>query len=127
MAQVTLPGPSTFTAAVRRLLGSVCVLLLSLLAAKPLGHMASGRPSHLAPLLLRIGITLLAQCASQTNWRSGFCYTLLSQCAKSHVAHCPCPIEPANRFFAALKPILKTAGHIEQREILISRIECRLM
>jgi hypothetical protein len=26
-----------------------------------------------------------------------------------------------------LKPILKTAGHIEQQEILISRIECRLM
>jgi hypothetical protein len=37
------------------------------------------------------------------------------------------PIEPANRFFAGLKPILKTAGHIEQHEILISRIECRLM
>jgi hypothetical protein len=37
------------------------------------------------------------------------------------------PIEAANRFFAALKPILKTAGHIEQQEILISRIECRLM
>ena len=37
------------------------------------------------------------------------------------------PIEPANRFFASLKPILKTAGHIEQQEILISRIECRLM
>ena len=37
------------------------------------------------------------------------------------------PIEPANRFFAGLKPILKTAGQIEQQEILISRIECRLM
>jgi len=37
------------------------------------------------------------------------------------------PIEAANRFFAGLKPILKTAGHIEQQEILISRIECRLM
>jgi hypothetical protein len=37
------------------------------------------------------------------------------------------PIEPANRFFTDLKPILKTAGHIEQQEILISRIECRLM
>jgi len=37
------------------------------------------------------------------------------------------PIEAANRFFARLKPILKTAGHIEQQEILISRIECRLM
>jgi hypothetical protein len=37
------------------------------------------------------------------------------------------PIEPANRFFAGLKPILKTAGHIEQQEILIARIECRLM
>jgi len=37
------------------------------------------------------------------------------------------PIEPANRFFANLKPILKTAGHIDQQEILISRIECRLM
>jgi hypothetical protein len=31
------------------------------------------------------------------------------------------------RFFAGLKPILKTAGHSEQQEILISRIECRLM
>ena len=37
------------------------------------------------------------------------------------------PIEAANRFFAGLKPILKTAGHIEQQEILISLIECRLM
>jgi hypothetical protein len=37
------------------------------------------------------------------------------------------PIEPANRFFAGLKPILRTAGHIEQQEILIARIECRLM
>ena len=37
------------------------------------------------------------------------------------------PIEAANRFFASLKPILKTAGHIEQQEILIARIECRLM
>ena len=37
------------------------------------------------------------------------------------------PMEAANRFFAGLKPILKTAGHIEQQEILISRLECRLM
>jgi hypothetical protein len=37
------------------------------------------------------------------------------------------PIEAANRFFAGLKPILKTAGHIDQQEILISRLECRLM
>lgn len=37
------------------------------------------------------------------------------------------PIEPANRFFAGLKPILKTSGHIAQQEILISRFECRLM
>ena len=37
------------------------------------------------------------------------------------------PIEAANRFFAGLKPILKTAGRIEQQEILIARIECRLM
>src|SRR6516164_7229735 len=37
------------------------------------------------------------------------------------------PVEAANQFFARLKPILKTAGQIEQQEILISRIECRLM
>jgi hypothetical protein len=37
------------------------------------------------------------------------------------------PIEAANRFFVGLKPILKSAGHIEQQEILISRLECRLM
>src|ERR1700680_1577926 len=37
------------------------------------------------------------------------------------------PIETSNQFFAGLKPILKTAGHIEQQEILIARIECRLM
>jgi hypothetical protein len=37
------------------------------------------------------------------------------------------PIEPANRFFAGLKVILKTAAHIEQQEILISRMECRLI
>ena len=37
------------------------------------------------------------------------------------------PIEATNRFFTGLKPILKTAGRIEQQEILILRIECRLM
>jgi hypothetical protein len=37
------------------------------------------------------------------------------------------PIEAANRFFAGQKPILKTAGPIEQQEILISRTECRLL
>jgi hypothetical protein len=37
------------------------------------------------------------------------------------------PVDAADRFFAALKPILKTAGHIEQQEILISRIQCRLL
>jgi hypothetical protein len=37
------------------------------------------------------------------------------------------PIEATNQFFAGFKPILKTAGHIEQQEILISRFECRLM
>jgi hypothetical protein len=37
------------------------------------------------------------------------------------------PIEAANRFFVGSKPILKTAGHIEHQEILISRLECRLM
>jgi hypothetical protein len=37
------------------------------------------------------------------------------------------PIDGANRFFAGLKPILKTAGHIEQQEILIARLECRLL
>lgn len=37
------------------------------------------------------------------------------------------PIEATNRFFAGLKPILKTAGHIEQQEIMIARVECRLM
>jgi hypothetical protein len=37
------------------------------------------------------------------------------------------PIEPSNQFFADLKPILKTAGHIEQQEILIARYDCRLL
>jgi hypothetical protein len=37
------------------------------------------------------------------------------------------PIEAANDFFVDLKPILKTAGQIDQQEILIARIECRLM
>jgi hypothetical protein len=37
------------------------------------------------------------------------------------------PIEASNQFFVGLKPILKTAGHIEQQEILISRIDCRLL
>jgi hypothetical protein len=37
------------------------------------------------------------------------------------------PIEASNAFFTGLKAILKTAGHIEQQEILISRVECRLM
>jgi hypothetical protein len=33
----------------------------------------------------------------------------------------------STRFFTDLKSILKTAGHIEQQEILIARIECRLL
>src|SRR5207302_5031284 len=37
------------------------------------------------------------------------------------------PIETANQFFVGLKQILKTAGQVEQDEILISRFECRLM
>jgi hypothetical protein len=37
------------------------------------------------------------------------------------------PIEAANRFFTGLQPIVKTAGQIEQQEILIARFECRLM
>jgi hypothetical protein len=37
------------------------------------------------------------------------------------------PIEAANRFFAGKKPILKTAGHIAQQEILISPTECGLL
>lgn len=37
------------------------------------------------------------------------------------------PIEPTNRFFSRLKQILKTAGNIEQQEILISRIDCWLL
>ena len=37
------------------------------------------------------------------------------------------PIEPTNTFFTRLKQILKTAGSIEQQEILISRIDCWLM
>jgi hypothetical protein len=37
------------------------------------------------------------------------------------------PIEPSNRFFAGLKQVLKTAGNIEQQEILVSRIDCSLL
>lgn len=37
------------------------------------------------------------------------------------------PIEPTNQFFVRLKQILKTSGHIEQQEILISRIDCWLI
>jgi hypothetical protein len=37
------------------------------------------------------------------------------------------PIEATNTFFTRLKQILKTAGNIEQQEILISRIDCRLL
>jgi hypothetical protein len=37
------------------------------------------------------------------------------------------PLEAANLFFSGLKSILKTGAHIEQQEILIARIECRLM
>jgi hypothetical protein len=37
------------------------------------------------------------------------------------------PIEAANRFFTGMKQILRTAGHVEQQEILIARIECRLL
>jgi hypothetical protein len=37
------------------------------------------------------------------------------------------PIEPSTRFFSGLKQLLKTAGGIEQQEILISRFDCWLM
>lgn len=37
------------------------------------------------------------------------------------------PIEPTSRFFTRLKQILKTAGHIDQEEILISRMDCWLI
>lgn len=37
------------------------------------------------------------------------------------------PIEATNRFFTRLKQLLKTAGHIEQQEILISRVDCWLI
>jgi hypothetical protein len=37
------------------------------------------------------------------------------------------PIDATNRFFTRLKQILKTAGTIEQQEILISRLDCRLL
>jgi hypothetical protein len=37
------------------------------------------------------------------------------------------PIEAANRFFTDLKRLLKNAGHVPQEEILIARLECRLM
>lgn len=37
------------------------------------------------------------------------------------------PIEATNRFFTRLKQILKPAGSVEQQEILISRMDCRLM
>lgn len=37
------------------------------------------------------------------------------------------PIEATNQFFTRLKQILKTAGSIEQEEILISRFDCWLM
>ena len=37
------------------------------------------------------------------------------------------PIEPTNHFFVRLKQVLKVAGKIEQQEILISRIDCRLI
>jgi hypothetical protein len=46
-------------------------------------HSASKAAGHATwpPDLPWIGITLLAQCASQTNWRAAFCYTLLAQCS----------------------------------------------
>jgi hypothetical protein len=37
------------------------------------------------------------------------------------------PIEPTNRFFGRLKQILKTAGIIEQQEILVARFDCWLI
>jgi hypothetical protein len=37
------------------------------------------------------------------------------------------PIEPTNRFFSGLKHILKSAGDVEQQEILISRVDCWLI
>lgn len=37
------------------------------------------------------------------------------------------PIDAATRFFQQLKQILKTAGNIEQQEILISRTDCWLI
>ena len=37
------------------------------------------------------------------------------------------PIEPTNQFFIRLKQLLKTAGTIEQQEILVSRMDCWLI
>jgi hypothetical protein len=37
------------------------------------------------------------------------------------------PIEATSRFFTRLKQILKSSGHIEQQEILISRVDCWLI
>jgi hypothetical protein len=37
------------------------------------------------------------------------------------------PIEPTNLYFAKLKQILKTAGNIDQEEILIARVDCKLI
>jgi len=37
------------------------------------------------------------------------------------------PIEPTNQFFTRLKQLLKTGGNIDQEEILISRVDCRLI
>ncbi len=37
------------------------------------------------------------------------------------------PIEPTNRFFTRLKQILKTAGDIEQQEILLCRLDSWLI
>jgi hypothetical protein len=37
------------------------------------------------------------------------------------------PIEATNQFFSRLKQLLKTAGNIEQEEILVSRFDCWLV
>ena len=37
------------------------------------------------------------------------------------------PIEASNGFFSRLKQLLKTAGQIEQQEILICRLDCWLI
>ena len=101
---------------------------------------SQGQPVFTDPLLQELFLALdtrfggcLVPSASSNPPYWGFWHPTGSQAAEAEKDYVTTiqifanPIEPTNEFFSRLKQILKTAGHIEQQEILISRMDCWLI